>query len=141
MLRNYFLICYSQKQFQRLKVFVRKYSKDFKDTENKDMMKFCLAHYYEGTKNYNNALKNISDIKADKYIYKYDLKNLELKIYFEKNTKETFKDECALRASHNYRETVKKDKQLTDHEKNRFYTFLNYYNSFITFYNNKKNKF
>ena len=63
-----------------------------------------------------------------------------MKIYFEKNTKETFKDECALRAIHNYRETVKKDKQLTDHEKNRFYTFLNYYNSFITFYNKKTNK-
>jgi len=124
--RNVVLSCFSLKDHKKLKDFITDFSPKLLDRDYGDMTKFAMAHYHYLVKEFQKTLKCINDIKLKSFYYKYDLINLELKIYFE-----SFNIELIDRAIHNYRESVKHDSYLTALDKTRFNKLLKYYRNLV----------
>ena len=90
------------------------------------MLNFGMAHYHYLKKEYQKALKCLNDIKLNYFFYKYDILNLEFKIYYETKNIEPIE-----RTIHNYKQMIKTDSFLTKNDKKRHTSFLKFYQSFI----------
>ncbi len=86
----------------------------------------ALAFYYFSLEKFERSLEYINKIKLDYFIYKYDVKNLMLKLYFELGY-----DEEAISMIHSYRELLRKDVFLTDSRKLRNRNFIKYLRKLI----------
>ena len=80
--RNYVLLCFDIKDMRKLKWFIDDFTCKLKEPERVEFANYALAHYYYGIKDYQKALKYINSIELDKFMYRYDLLNIEIKIYF-----------------------------------------------------------
>jgi hypothetical protein len=124
--RNYIAKCFAINNPGILKNFINKNSKILPPAEKNQMINFGLTHYYYLKRDYRQSLKYLNDIKMDYFVYRYDLLNLELKIYYEK-----YNPELIERAIHNYRTQVKKETFLTKYDKARMLNMLKYYQRLI----------
>ncbi|MCI0715552.1 MAG: hypothetical protein L0Y77_04425, partial [Chlorobi bacterium] len=91
-----------------------------------NMYSFSNAFYYFELKDYSKSLNFINKIKMDYFIYKFDVKNLTLKIYYELG----FYEE-ALSVIHSYRELLRKDEFLSEDRKLRHRNFIKYLRKLI----------
>jgi hypothetical protein len=124
--RNYVILCLDIMNMNKLKLFIDNYSTELNLSERVDMINYALTHYYYGTGNNKKALKYLNSVDIKKFLYKYDLLNLEIKIYYDRG------DFMSLdRVFHNYRETIKKDKILTKYDKVRILIFVKYFSELI----------
>lgn len=124
--RNVVLECFSLKDHKKLKNFITDFSPKLLDKDYGDMTKYAMAHYHYLVREFQKTLKCINDIKIKIFYFKYDLINLELKIYFE-----NFNIELIERAIHNYKENVKHDTFLSALDKSRFNKLLKYYRNLV----------
>ncbi len=120
--RNYIAKCFVINNPVILKKFINKNSKILPPAEKNQMINFGLSHYYYLKRDYKQSLKYLNDIKMDYFFYRYDLLNLELKIYYEK-----YNIEFIERAIHNYQMLVKKETFLTKYDRARILNMLKYY--------------
>jgi len=90
------------------------------------MVNYGYAYYYLGKKDYRKALKNLNDISEGIPIIKFDIRNIEMRIYFELGTIEPL-----INAIHNYRAIVLNDSTLTKSDKESLFAMLKYFNSLI----------
>ncbi|MDD5362217.1 MAG: hypothetical protein PHN88_08795 [Ignavibacteria bacterium] len=135
MYRNYVTLCMDIKDMKSMYSFIENYSNELNVSSRVDFVNFALTHYYYGIQNYQKALKHINSVALNKFVYKYDLINIEMKIYFEKA------DFFSLdRIFHNYRETVKKDLLLTKYDKSRFMIFFKHLSELIRIINAPESK-
>ena len=131
--RSFIGRAYSAREFELIKNFIENISHKLKPSDYKDMVNFGYAYYYLGIKEYRKALKNINSISDYSSIIKFDLRNIELRIYYELGKIETLLD-----AIHNYRTIILKNDELTKSDKNDLLNLLKYLNILINI-NNKTN--
>lgn len=101
--------------------------------QKENMKNFANAFYYYETNNFPEAMEYCNKIKPDYFIYKYDIKNLMLKIYYELGFYE-----AALNIIHSYKESLRKDEFLIDARKVRFKNFINFLQKIILIKINNK---
>jgi hypothetical protein len=131
--RSFIGRAYAAKEFEMIKNFIENISFKLKPSDYEDMVNFGYAYYYLGIKEYRKALKNINSISDYSSIIKFDLRNIELRIYYELGKIETLID-----AIHNYRTIILKNDELTKSDKNDLLKLLKYLNILINI-NNKTN--
>lgn len=103
-----------------------------KDIENMSFLAKAL-HFY-ATGKLKQALENASKIKLENFIYKYDVKNLQLKIYAD-----TELHESLYHLVHTYRECLNNDALLSKEGKHFYGTFI-YYIEQLIYYRDGKTK-
>ncbi|MCU0371844.1 MAG: hypothetical protein MUE56_01205 [Ignavibacteria bacterium] len=128
--RNFITGCLRVNNHKIMKKFIDNHTKKLIPEDIERMKSFALAHYYFCIKNYSKSLKNINSIHNPGHFYKYDLRNLELKIYYEKRN--FINIESIL---HNYRNCVTEDRILTSYDRNRMLLFLKYFGKYIILLN------
>lgn len=101
-----------------------------KDIEN--MLFLAKAMFFFAAGKPMQALENAGRIKLENFIYKYDVKNLQLKIYAE--TKE---HESLYYLIHTYRECLDNDTLLPKEGKRFYRTFIDYLEKLILFRDGK----
>jgi hypothetical protein len=90
------------------------------------MINYGYAYYYLGIKEYQKALKSINNISLDKFVYRFNIRNIELRIYYELN-----KIELLLDALHNYRLTILNNELLTSSDKKSLLKMITYFKKLI----------
>jgi hypothetical protein len=118
--------CFSLDNPSYLLEFVEHNSKKLSPKNYDEMVNYSMAHYYFLLGDYQKAIKCINDIKINYFFFRYDILNLELKIYYDK-----YNIEFIQRAIHNYKEMIKRDSFLTKYDKMRLNNFLKYYQKLI----------
>jgi len=116
---NYVTNCTKINDTERLKYFIDTHSDKLIPEEIEDMTNFGMAHYYFATNDFHKSLKHINSVRNPKNFYKYDLRNLELKIHILRNNYDSVSS-----ILHNYKPLVNKDRSLTFNDKLRFGIFI-----------------
>ena len=124
--RNYIIKCMALSDTVKLKSFIDKYADKLSPKEFSKMMNYGMAHYYYLIHEFKNSMKCLNSIKNNLYYYKFDIINLELRIYYD-----NFKIELIDRAIHNYKESLKNDPYLTALEKTRLSKFIKYFKMLV----------
>jgi tetratricopeptide (TPR) repeat protein len=73
------------KEFRWLKKFIETYTEKLRPEYRENMKYLARANLDFAQGKFEKALENISKVKYDIFIYKFDVKNLMLKIYYELN--------------------------------------------------------
>jgi hypothetical protein len=124
--KNFITSAYSIKQYENIKSFIENNSYKLSPSDFNDMVNYGYAYYYLGNKDYRKALKSLNDISEGIPIIKFDVRNIEMRIYYELGTIEPL-----INAIHNYRALVLNDSSLTKSDKESLFTMLKYFNSLI----------
>lgn len=124
---NFVYISYITNNFQKLKLFIENNSAKLNPSVCNNMVNYGLAYYYFGLKEYKKVLKHINNITINKFTFKYDVRNLEIRIYYELNKLETLRT-----AIHNYRTSILGDEALTKYDKESLIKMLSYVNKLIS---------
>ena len=124
--KNFIISAFSIKQYENIKSFIENNSYKLNPVDFNDMVNYGYAYYYLGKKDYRKALKNLNDISEGIPIIKFDIRNIEMRIYFELGTIEPL-----INAIHNYRAIVLNDSTLTKSDKESLFAMLKYFNSLI----------
>lgn len=125
---------YLLKDYELIKSFIEKNSSKLRPSEYNDMVNYGLSYYYFGIKEYRKVLKCINNINKSNSYIKFDIRNMELKVYYELGKIETLIDTI-----HNYRKIILNDNELTKNDKQSLLTLIKYINILINI-NNKTNK-
>lgn len=120
------LLAFRVGDIEYLSKFIRTEIKNI-DTKNRDnMYNFGMAYYYYIIGDLEKACNSINNIKLDYFIYKYDIKNLELKICFDRNELKG-----CLSIINGYKELIKRDKLLSPERKSHHRNFILYVEKLI----------
>lgn len=121
--RNIILFWIMSDEPEWIKSFIEKYSSVLNPEYREDMINFAMANYYFRKKDYENALKSISGkFKHEFFLFKTDVKNLMLKIYFELENIEQ-----AYSMVDSYKHFLSSTKEISDTYIIRNEKFLKYY--------------
>jgi len=131
--RNFIIKCIASNEFSYLKNFIDNNQNKLSPEDRDNIVNYGKSLYYYGIKNHKKCLKHINDIDISNFMFKYDVRNLELKLYFDMN-----KNDLLEKAYHNYREIVKKDVFFTTLDKLRYKRLFFYFSKLILL--NKKSK-
>jgi len=71
------------KKFAWVEYFIAKYSKKVMPEERENIMNFSYAHLYYSQEKFSKALSYLEKIFIDRFMYKFDVYNLKIKILFE----------------------------------------------------------
>ncbi|HEY5122380.1 MAG TPA: hypothetical protein VIK14_01450 [Ignavibacteria bacterium] len=129
--RNFILIAFSIDDFKLLKYFIDNCTSKLNIKDYDDMMNLGLAFYYYGTKNYEKALECINNIEINNFIYRFDIRNILLRVYYE-----TGEFNKLLDSIHNYRRIIFDDRILNKSIKDSLLNLLKYLNKIIIIRNN-----
>jgi len=132
---NFVVNSFSSGDFKTLKSFIDNNACKLKSSDYLNMVNYGHAYYYFGLKNFKKVLKHINDITLNNFIYTYDIKNLELRVYYELK-----KINLLIDAIHNYRAKILDDDLLTKNDKESLLMMLNYFNKLISLNPEKKIK-
>jgi hypothetical protein len=113
--------------YERVKSFVNQYSTKVCPQESINMYNLGLAYYNYFISHTDKALDHLQKISMTDFIYKYDIKNLFVKIYMENGYYSSL--ESVLKS---YTLFLRNDRVLNEESKRRFSTFIHYCNKFIT---------
>lgn len=81
--RNIMLLALKLKEYDWLEIFGKNYIEKLKPNFRENLDHLLKANLNFARKYFDKALYNLSDIKYDHFMYKFDVKNLMLKIYYE----------------------------------------------------------
>lgn len=113
--------------YDKVKNFINNYSIKVCPSEVNNMYNLGFSYYNYYIKKYDLALKNLSKISLNDFIYKYDIKNLYIKIYLENEHLDSL--ESILKS---YTKFLKKDKLLNVGTIQSISNFICYCNKYIT---------
>jgi len=120
--RNVIQFCFTLRETKWFGHFIEKYSDSLNPEQREDLRYLSYAYLYFMKNEFEKALVMVSKINHEFFIFKADLKNLMLKIYYELNYFEQ-----AFSMVYSYRNFLKKTKELTKSFKEVFENFLNFY--------------
>jgi hypothetical protein len=129
--RNFILSAFSIGNFDLLKYFIDNNTSKLNTNDYNDMMNFGLIYYYYGMKNYDKVWECKKNIEVNNFIYRFDIRNIVLRIYFE-----TGEYDKLLDSIHNYKKSIMDDKILNKSNKDSLYKLLKYLNKLIIIINN-----
>jgi hypothetical protein len=119
--RNVLINCIAVKELAYMEEFISNYSNKLlpKDITNVENYSFALLNFEK--KNYNKALHYLNRVKFDQFVYKLDMKNLQLKINFELGYYES-----AISVIDTYKHFLKNNQLLSESRKVLHNNFLSY---------------
>lgn len=129
MYRNYVISCLNIEREDLLTRFIDNHSDKLHPSEILPMKKFALVHLYYLRKEYDKSLEHADFKNNPKFLYKYDIYNLNIKNCYELNNFETIED-----ILHNYRDNINRDEFLTKHDKERFYLLVYFMKKYLIAY-------
>lgn len=116
------------KKFDWTAGFITKYSNEVHPHSRQNMLKFGNAYLCYNTGDYTGTLKNLVQIDQDFFIYKFDVKNLTLMVYYELGYLEE-----ALSLIKAYHELLRKNRIINPAMKKRYFSFLKFTEKLIYF--------
>jgi|WetSurMetagenome_2_1015567.scaffolds.fasta_scaffold06907_6 hypothetical protein len=125
---KYSLILKKHKWFQN---FIKTYYKKLRREHRDEMYKLSYANLYFNLGKFEEALNYINTIKGFNYYTKMDVKDLELKILYEKGLYENI-----YYATENYKKYLKSNKSVTDKRKETITKFLSILKTLVSFKTN-----
>lgn len=99
--------------------FIKRYINESDERSRPNLLNWSYAVYYSETNDNSRSLEYISLIKADYFIFKYDLYNIKLKIFYE-----TGSPENAIDFIHSYKEFLRNDKFFSGNRKLIYRNFI-----------------
>ena len=108
--------------------FILTHSTKLHKSEKDNMMNLAYAYLFYDKGEYMQSWKYFNKIKIDFFIYKYDIKNYALKIYYEMG----YFDE-ALTLCENYKKFIVRNDLISDFDKTRIRNFISYFSKLILF--------
>lgn len=126
------LLVLDLKDFSWAEVIMKKYTIKLQPKDIENMSHFAKAMYFYAINKPEQALEVAIKIKLDNFIYKYDIKNLLLKIYTDIKKHENLY--CLI---HSYREYLSNDTLLTDAGKEFYRRFMYYLEKLINYRDGK----
>ncbi|MCI0471971.1 MAG: hypothetical protein L0Y76_00125 [Ignavibacteria bacterium] len=126
MYRNFTVMCAELDDMELLKYLIDNITEKLSRKFKTEMSFFAKSHYYYRLGDFREALRNLNSVEINKFVYKYDLRNLELKIYYAGQDYEK-----AGSVLHNYLSAVKNDAMLTPDDRERTMKFLEYFSAFL----------
>jgi len=81
--RNVLLNCITVNNLDYMETFIMKYSKFLHPSQIFSIESYSLALFHFQKSDFEKALQCINKIKFDQFVYKLDMKNLQLKIHYE----------------------------------------------------------
>lgn len=126
--RNIFLICSSVGEKDWLEYFIDNYSDKLTPEHRIDLRNLANAHLHFLKKNYDESLTLLSKVSEKINLFKTDIRNLKLKIFYELGRKDGAEDLAV-----SYYEFLLKSKNVTKDNKIYFKNFLNYFKKLINF--------
>ena len=76
-------------KYARAQRFIREFSHELEPGRRENLKRYALARYSFERRQFKKALKLIQMIKSDNFIFKLDIRNLNLMIHFELNHQDT----------------------------------------------------
>lgn len=126
--RNVLLNCISLKELDYMEKFIEDNSKKLLPNHVQSIENYSYAMLYFEKKLYNKALSCINKIKFDQFVYKLDMKNLQLKINYELGHFES-----AISIIDTYKHFLKNNTLLSENRRVMHSHFLNFTNQLIHF--------
>ena len=124
--RNFLIGCTTPGSKELLRKFIDEQINCLHPSHRKDLANLGNAFYYFLNKEYGRALKHLLAIDNPQYMYKYDVRNLEVKIYFEMKKYDT-----AEGMLHNYLKNVKSETFFTSLDKKKYMLMTEYFRKLI----------
>ncbi len=124
--RNVMLLSLNLKEFEWLRKFIDEFSLKLKPEYRENMMNLASANLSFEEGNFEKALQYISRVQYDFFLYKTDIKNLMLRIYYELSH---FDQAFSLVDS--YRHFLSDSTELSKIFKKQQLNFLNIYNKLL----------
>jgi len=109
------------KKYRWIEEFIKEYSREGPPDERDNMYHYGYARLYFETYDYKKALHHIKKVHTGHAIFKYDYKNLMLKVYYE-----TGEYENALLLIKTYSEFLRSKDVLSPERKKRYAGFIKY---------------
>ena len=126
MFRNIMFISLQLKEYRWLEWFTENYIEKIKPEYRDNMKNLVLANVKYSERSFEEALSYISKVKYDIFIFKVDVKNLMLKIYYELSLFEE-----AFYLIDTYRHYLSDSNDLSDSNKIQHTNFLSLYNRLL----------
>lgn len=124
--RNFIIGCTTPNTKSLLRKFIDEQTNCLHPTHRKDLSNLGNAFYYFLNKEYGKVLKHLLAIDNPQYMYKYDVRNLELKVYFEKKDYATVESML-----HNYIKNVKSETFFTSLDRKKYMLMTDYFRRLI----------
>lgn len=120
--RNIVQFCFTLRETKWFEYFIEKYSDCLNPEHREDLRYLSYSYLYFMRKEFEKALVMVSKINHEFFIFKADLKNLMLKIYYELNYFEQ-----AFSMVYSYKSFLQKTKEITKPFKEVYGNFLKFY--------------
>lgn len=126
--RNVLLNCIALKRLDYMEEFIKNNSKKLLPKHSRGFEDYSYALLYFEKKNYTKALLCINRIKFDQFLYKLDMKNLQLKINYELEQYES-----AISVIDTYKHFLKNNVLISESRRILHNNFLDYTNKLIQY--------
>lgn len=120
--RNIIFTCRSMKESEWLEYFIKNYSESLNPKYREDLINYSYAHLYFIKREYEKSLVSISAIDQDLFLFKSDLKNLLLQLYYELGHTEP-----AFSMVDSYKHFLANTNDISESLKKYSVNFLNFY--------------
>ncbi|MFZ1320833.1 MAG: hypothetical protein WAT71_04690 [Ignavibacteria bacterium] len=130
--RNAVNIALKLNEHEWVKNFISVFKEDLQDEYRESTFLYCSAQFEFYIKNYDTSLEMLSKLKLDEVYLKYEVKILQMMIYYETDSGENL-----LSLLETYRHFLKNNEMLPGNKKNLYLNFHKYLNKLV---NVKKKK-
>ena len=124
--RNIVFTAISVEEYGWLKEFLYKHSEKLKPENRESMLNLAKAYISFKESDFHTALNYINRVQYDVFLYKLDIKNLLLRIYYELNLFDQ-----AFQLTDSYRHFLDSSSEFSDTFKMQYYNFINFYNKIL----------
>jgi hypothetical protein len=124
--RNVMSLSISLKEFDWFENFIKDFTPKLKPEFRENMESLAQANLFFETGKFEEALKRIGTIPYDLYLYKIDIKNLMLRIYYELGLFES-----AFSMINAFRNFLSSTDEISEPFKNQHTNFLTFYNKLL----------
>jgi len=120
--RNIIQFCLTNKDAKWMEYFINEYTEKLSPEIRNDLKNFAFADLHFMEKNFDKALEFTSKINHEFFLFKMDLKNLLLNIYYELNYTEP-----AFSLVDSYKHFIANSKEISELHKETIKNYLKYY--------------
>lgn len=107
--------------FSEVKLIIDKFSTKLHPEDSFNLKNLGYAYYYSYTGELKKSMEFANKVKLNDYVFKYDIKNLFVKLYFEDGSFDQLTSTIRC-----YREFLRNDKLLNQEIKNSFKQYINF---------------
>ena len=116
------------KKFDWVQNFIEKYSNNVPEEDRENIYNFGNAYLYFEKGEYNSSARHLLKISIDQFVFKFDIRNLTLKIFYELEDYDK-----AFEVLHSYKEFLRDSKLMTKDNKMLLLKYINYTEKFMLY--------